>query len=87
MDCPYAPNFLVVNLASQADAVASYVRGWSQEQILHWLSRQGELQMWVNAAGEEVYSFRSRMGFETMFLLEEDRFTFLGDHFKWSPER
>ena len=86
MDCPYAPNFLIVNLASQADAVASYVRGWPEEHIVRWLSRQGELRMRENAAGETLYSFRSRMGFETQFLLEGDRFTMFGDQMTWRPE-
>jgi hypothetical protein len=75
MDCPYAPSFLVVNLASQADAVAAFVRGWTKEHIVNWLSRQGQLVRRENEAGEEIYSFRSRMGFETQFRLEGDRFT------------
>jgi hypothetical protein len=31
MDCPFTPNFIVVNLASQAEAVARYVQGWPKE--------------------------------------------------------
>ncbi len=85
MDCPYAPNFIVVNLASQAEAVAEYVRGWSKEHILQWLGRQGELVKLENVSTGEVFSFRSRMGFEVKFFLEGDQFTFLGDNTTWMP--
>jgi hypothetical protein len=85
MDCPYAPDFVIVNLASQAEAVAAYVRGWPKEHILHWLGRQGDLVKLEGVSEEEVYSFRSRMGFEVTFLLDGDRFTFLGDNTTWKP--
>ena len=85
MDCPYAPNFIVMNLASQAEAVAGHVRGWPKEHILHWLGQQGELVKLENVSEGEVFSFRSWVGFEVKFFLEGDQFTFLGDNTVWKP--
>jgi hypothetical protein len=87
MDCPVTPNFIVVNLASQADAVARHVQGWSKEQILVWLSRQGDLERFADIYGREIFRFRSRVGFEVGFYLDGDEFLFLGDHTTWKPKR
>lgn len=86
MDCPYTPNFLVVNLSAQSDAVSAFVRGWPEEHILAWLSRQGELVKHSGGSGEEFYSFRSRMGFADRFSLEGDQFTFIVDSSAWKSE-
>ena len=85
MECPFAPTFMVVDLASQASAVSQFVRGWSKEQILEWLSRQGEL-VTLEAFGRRVYRFSSRVGFQTTFFLDGDEFTFIGDNTTWQPQ-
>ena len=80
-------SFTVINLASQADAVARYVEGWSKEKILNWLSCQGELERRTDIYGNEYFSFNSRFGFQVNFFLDSDEFLFVGDHTTWEPKR
>lgn len=36
-------DFAVIDLASQAEAVAAHVRGWSKAEVLAWLGEFGEV--------------------------------------------
>ena len=87
MGCPSAPTFVVVDLASQAGAVSRFVRGWSEEQVLTWLSQRGELVGFTDSLGNKLYSFSSRIGFQVSFFLEGDQFTFIGDNTMWRPRQ
>jgi len=87
MSSPNTSNFVIINLASQAYAVARFVEGWSKEQIIDWLRRQGELNGFTDINGKEYFNFKSKFGFEINFYLNEDEFLFLGDHTTWRPKR
>ena len=39
------PDFALVDLLSQYDAVQQYVYGWSPERILRWFSRFGRVEI------------------------------------------
>ena len=72
--------FYVVDLASQAHAVATSTRGWWRERVLAWLSRYGQVtQIYENNA--DLYTFRSPSGLWTGFILSEDgEFYLIADH-------
>lgn len=38
-------DFVLIDLHSQADAVWSYVDGWTKQEILVWLSRRGTITL------------------------------------------
>jgi hypothetical protein len=75
-----AQQFLVIDLVSQASAVASHVRGWSKEQILCWLDEHGIVRTDPNIRGQEIYFFSSRTGIDAAFYLDGDQFTFIVDN-------
>jgi len=78
-------SFALVDLISQGLAVERHIYGWSQDQILAWLKRQGKLRSWVDIYGKEVYHFESAFGCEASFLLDGARFVFIGDHTTFRP--
>ena len=78
--------FAVVDLVSQASAVASHVRGWSTDQILNWLGEHGTIRSGATMGDRETYFFNSRAGIEAIFLLDGDQFTFIVDHTTFCPK-
>ncbi len=54
--------FTVVDLGSQAKAVADHVKGWSKLAFLTWLSQFGEVIQVHDPSGNDRYSFRSHAG-------------------------
>jgi len=77
--------FTVVDLVSQASAVATHVRGWSTDQILSWLGEHGAVRSAVTM-DRVTYLFSSRAGIETVFLLDGDQFTFILDNTTFRPK-
>ena len=76
--------FRVVDLASQASAVAHYTRGWARDEVLMWLRQFGE------AVGSDRfpnhYRFISACGLHTGFILTEDgELLIVGDHTIYRP--
>ena len=61
----------VVDLHSQAAAVARHVRGWPKERVLAWLARYGTLKQ-VLPDDDDLYSFLAPSGLRTGFVLRED---------------
>lgn len=57
----------VVDLGSQAEAVAAFVRGWTKTGFLTWLSQFGEIIKVPDADENERYSFQSSAGVWTGF--------------------
>ena len=78
--------FVVIDLASQASAVAAHVRGWTKDQILEWLSESETVKPLPEMCGNETYLFSSGVGFEVAFFLNRDQFTFIGDNTTWQPK-
>lgn len=62
-------DFVLVDLESQAHAVARYVKGWTRAEFLAWLSRFGELR--TSAYLPDAYFFHSHFGLRASFLLPE----------------
>ena len=65
-------NFVLIDLASQADAVWQCVGGLSQLEILAWLSDRGTVTHIQHSMDAHFYSFRSGIGIETTFRLTTD---------------
>jgi hypothetical protein len=87
MNQPDIAPFVVIDLVSQASAVARHVRGWSTNQILAWLRRQGELESRPSIIlGRETYFFRSGSGFTAAFFLDGEEFTFISDNTAFRPK-
>jgi hypothetical protein len=53
---------VLIDLSSQAEAVAIHVRGWTKSQFLSWLSQFGDVMRVRDDRTNERYSFRSRAG-------------------------
>ncbi len=62
--------FVVIDLKSQAAAIASYARGWSNREFLDWLARFG--QVFQIPHQENYYGFKSHSGIPGGFTLSED---------------
>ena len=78
-------NFVLIDLVSQANAVAKYVQNWSEKQILQWLAQRGTLTKREDRFGP-IYCFESTLGFWVHFFLDGDQFTFLAQHTTWRPK-
>ena len=71
--------FWVIDLGSQADAVARYIKGCSRDEVLAWLSRYGKIKRFPHDS--DVYSFLAPSGLQTGFVLREDgEFFIILDH-------
>ena len=77
MECPNHPSFVIINLISQAAAFQRFTTGWTEEQILDYLRRQGELEWLSYLPGKKVYRFVSGVGFTASFFFDEGKFRFL----------
>jgi hypothetical protein len=71
-------DFVLVDMASQRDAVLCHTKGWTKEHILEWLSRYGEvipLDGFVLLA--PCYHFTSHINSDlfAVFRLSDDEFT------------
>jgi hypothetical protein len=78
------PCFRVIDLGSQADAVARHIRGWSREEVLAWLGRYGKITRFSHDA--DVYSFLAPSGLRTGFVLREGgEFIIIVDHTTYRP--
>jgi hypothetical protein len=80
--------FTVIDLASQARAVARYTRGWKRDDLLSWLRQFGELEkVEVSPGGHDQYHFRSPAGLWVTFrYTDEGEFFIFGDHTCWLVE-
>jgi hypothetical protein len=82
-DTPY---FRVIDLGSQADAVARHIRGWSRDEVLAWLRRHGRIKQLHTPYDVDTYSFLAPSGLQTGFILREDgEFLILLDHTSYRP--
>lgn len=78
--------FIVLDLGSQANAVARYIQGWEKERILAWLSQQGEVRQISHPQDRNLYGFRSHVGITTGFrLLEDGQIIIIHDHTTYVP--
>jgi hypothetical protein len=78
------PCFRVIDLDSQADAVARHIRGWSRDEVLAWLGRYGKIKRFPHNA--DLYSFLAPSGLLTGFVLREGgEFLIIVDHTTYSP--
>ena len=72
--------FHVVDLASQAHAVARYTAGWPRERVLAWLGQFGQVAKPFEL-NDDLYTFLPPCGLLTGFILQENgEFYIIGDH-------
>ncbi|HEU5366903.1 MAG TPA: hypothetical protein VFU69_00500 [Ktedonobacterales bacterium] len=62
--------FIVIDLESQAEVIALYIRGWTRPRFLAWLSRFGEIAR--SSHDPDSYLFFSHVGLHTAFRLNEE---------------
>jgi hypothetical protein len=75
--------FHVIDLESQARAVARHIRGWKKSDILTWLSQFGGIVQ-PFPDNPNLYRFRSYSGITTGFLLTDSgEFAIILDHTTW----
>ena len=80
--------FVLVDLSSQASAVARYIQGWSNDKIIRWLQQFGEVQQAAPPFSQmsDMFGFRSFVGLTTGFRLTTDgKLIILGDHTMYTP--
>jgi hypothetical protein len=76
--------FRVIDLGSQADAVARHIRGWSRDEVLAWLGRYGKIKRFPHNA--DLYSLLAPYGLLTGFVLREGgEFLIIVDHTTYRP--
>jgi|GEM_PF-2123087 len=63
--------FVLIDLNTQAVAVAKYVQGWRKQQFLSWISQFGEVRKY-NPYNNENYLFTSVCGLHTTFSITEN---------------
>jgi hypothetical protein len=78
MECPFHPSFVIIHLGSQASAFSRFTQGWTEEQILAYLGRQGKLEWLSHLPGKKVYRFESGVGFAAHFFFNEGEMIFIG---------
>lgn len=64
--------FTLVDLDRQADAVASYIRGWSNAEVLRWMATWGVVLPALHPMDDTLYIFRSAAGLVTGFRLPDE---------------
>jgi hypothetical protein len=79
LEQPMSDSFHLLDLISQARAVADLLRGRSHEAKIAWLAAHGQLRR-RQLGSRDIYDFRSGVGHECVFLLDQEQFVFLGDH-------
>jgi len=72
--------FRVIDLDSQAQEVAKYIKGWKTSDVLAWLRQYGDLT--IGCRGHpNSYLFHSHAGVTTGFIIEQGGLlTIIGDH-------
>lgn len=60
----------MVDLVTQAEAVARHVRDWTKPSILRWLRQYGEIKQ--SALNPDLYVFYAPSGLVSAFLLDEE---------------
>lgn len=80
-------DFVLIDLASQADAVWQRVCGLTQPEILAWLSKHGTVTHITHSMDTHSYSFRSGIEIESIFCLTTDGqlFIYLGEYNFYKP--
>jgi hypothetical protein len=79
-----APYFRVIDLDSQADAVARHIRGRSRDEVLAWLGNFGKVKRFPHDAN--IYGFLAPSGLQTRFVLRENgEFLLILDHTTYNP--
>jgi hypothetical protein len=70
----------VVDLGSQARAVANHIKGWGTSDVLAWLGQYGDIRS-AHPDNPNAYIFHSHAGVTTGFMFEEGGIlTIIGDH-------
>ena len=72
--------FRVIDLGSQAGAVANPIKGWKTSDVLSWLRQYGEITG-AHPNNPNAYISRSHSGTTTGFIIEEGGIlSIMGDH-------
>jgi hypothetical protein len=64
--------FAVVDLVSQAEAVAHHTHGWSPEAIITWLRTYGQVTTLARADTPPAYLFESSVGVQAALWFTPD---------------
>ena len=74
--------FHLLDLVSQAAVVQRLLRGKSTSEKLEWLSARGTVSQMEKkeTTWSDTYHFVSTIGAKCTFVIQEDRFRFVGDH-------
>ena len=73
------PNFQLIDLVSQREAVRQHLKGWPVDDIIEWIAARGELSQRI-ILGRETYFFESAVGRQAAFFFDGNEIVFLGDH-------
>jgi hypothetical protein len=65
-------DFTLIDLTTQADAVARIISGWSSEQILAWLNQNGTVEHVQHPYDQHLYRFCSTAGIVTGLRITDD---------------
>ncbi len=72
-------DFVLIDLASQREAVRALLHGRAEPEILAWLRARGRLTL-IETSGRVSYEFESVTGRRCQFCFLSGDFVFVGDH-------
>lgn len=70
----------IIDLMSQKEAFMTLTVGFSDDERLDILRRNGSLHIAITSSGDKIYHFESFTGIRTAFALENGRLIVLGDN-------
>lgn len=62
----------LIDLYSQRDAIATYVKDWPIEKVLEWMKQYGTVTKIDMEEDDRAYSFRSKSGETSPFRFADD---------------
>ena len=73
------PNFHLIDLISQREAVRHQLKDWPVNDIVEWIAARGDLSK-RTILGRETYFFESAVGRQAVFFFDGNEIIFFGDH-------
>ena len=73
------PNFHLIDLVSQREAVRHHLKDWPVDDIVEWIAARGELSKSA-ILGRPTYFFESAVGRQAVFFFDGNEIVFLADH-------
>ena len=65
-------DFVLIDLNSQAEAVETYVKDWTPDQVMEWMSIYGEVILHFEQSDRTCYVHISNWNLSCSFVFDDD---------------